>query len=95
MHCREDPIVTTNDLIGWGTHDLRAVLANAACPVTFVAGEDDLWVNADAVQRAARAVPDGRFELLHGYGHYPMEEMDDFAALLHRWIVDMLDRSTP
>jgi pimeloyl-ACP methyl ester carboxylesterase len=89
MHCREDPLVSNSDLIGWGRHDVRDLLADITCPITFVAGEDDLWVDPASVEQAADLAPDGRYELLKGYGHYPMEEIPDFAALLDRWIGTM------
>lgn len=90
MHCREDPLVSTSDLIGWGTHDVRALLADVPCPMTFVAGEDDLWVDAQSVAASADVVRDGRFVLLEGYGHYPMEEMPDYAKNLDEWVTTML-----
>lgn len=93
MHCREDPLVSTSDLIGWGTHDVRDLLVNVPCPVTFVAGEDDLWVDPSSVAASAGAVPDGRFVMLEGYGHYPMEEMPDFAKVLDDWLTTMLPPS--
>lgn len=93
MHCREDPLVTTSDLIGWASHDVLSRLPAVTCPITFVAGEDDLWVHPPAVRRASELTPDGAFVLLEGCGHYPMEELDDFAARLHGWITDMIDRN--
>lgn len=93
MHCREDPLVTTSDLIGWASHNVVSRLPEAACPITFVAGEDDLWVSPRAVQRASALAPGGTFVLLEGCGHYPMEELDNFAAHLHGWITDMVDPS--
>ncbi|WP_034721745.1 alpha/beta fold hydrolase [Intrasporangium chromatireducens] len=90
MHCREDPEVSGSDLIGWGTHDVRELLPTVPCPVTFVAGEDDLWVAPRTVAAAAQQVPAGRYVLLEGYGHYPMEEMPEFAKVLDDWISSML-----
>lgn len=90
MHCREDPLVSNSDLIGWGTHDVREHLAGIGCPMTFVAGEDDIWVDAAAVEEASRKVPTGRYVFLEGHGHYPMEEMQDFAKVLDGWISDMM-----
>lgn len=90
MHCREDAVVSTSDLIGWGRHDVRDLLPGVPCPVTFVAGEDDSWVDPRGVESAARATPGGRYVLLEGYGHYPMEEMPDFAPVLDGWIRAML-----
>lgn len=92
MHCREDPEVSGSDLIGWGTHDVRDLLGTVPCPMTFVAGEDDLWVDPRSVETAAQQVPDGRFVLLEGYGHYPMEEMPDFAKVLDDWVSSMLQK---
>lgn len=89
MHCREDPVVSNSDLIGWGTHDVRPLLTDVPCPITFVAGEDDLWVDPRAVEAAAAEVPNGNFVFLEGFGHYPMEEMPDFAKALDGWITDM------
>lgn len=82
MHRREDPAISTSDLIGWGTHDVRDGLGRAACPVHVVVGEDDLWVDADDARATAAALPHARFTLLEGIGHYPMEELPDFAAWL-------------
>lgn len=89
MHCREDPIVSNSDLIGWCTHDVRSHLAGVKLPMTFVAGADDLWVDARAVEWAAAEVPGATFTFLDGFGHYPMEEMSDFAELLDGWIARM------
>lgn len=80
MHRREDPVVSTSDLIGWGSHDVRDRLDAAACPALVVVGEDDLWVDADAVRATAEAMPHARYLLLEGIGHYPMEELEDPAA---------------
>ncbi|MFF5988242.1 alpha/beta fold hydrolase [Prauserella flavalba] len=92
MHCREDPLVSNSDLIGWGTHDVRRLLGDIQCPITFVAGEDDLWVDPVSVAESARRVADGRYVFLEGYGHYPMEEMSDFADVLDGWLRDMMKR---
>jgi pimeloyl-ACP methyl ester carboxylesterase len=86
MHCREDPLVSTSDLIGWGTLDIRPMLAGITCPFLFVAGEDDVWVDANAVASAAAVVPGAEFILIEQHGHYPMEEIVDFADVLHGWL---------
>ncbi|MGO2861303.1 MAG: alpha/beta fold hydrolase [Brevibacterium sp.] len=93
MHCREDPIVSNSDLIGWGTHDVRAGLGDIVCPTILIAGEDDLWIDAEAVRRDAESIPRGTFTLLPGIGHYPMEEMTDFANRVDAWVREM-DPST-
>ncbi|WP_152345948.1 alpha/beta fold hydrolase [Brevibacterium sp. CFH 10365] len=88
MHCREDPIVSNSDLIGWGSHDVTDGLPGVTCPTVLVAGEDDLWIDADAIRRDAEAIPRGTFVLLPGIGHYPMEEMTDFAETVDAWVRD-------
>lgn len=86
MHCREDPIVSNSDLIGWGRHDVSAGLPDIACPTILVAGEDDLWIDAEAVRRDAASIPRGSFTFLPRIGHYPMEEMSDFASQVDAWV---------
>lgn len=89
MHRREDPEVSTSDLIGWGTHDVRARLSSIACPVHVVAGADDLWVDAAKVRSTAAAIPGARCTVLPGVGHYPMEEITGFADVLHGWLGEL------
>lgn len=86
MHCREDPIISNYDLIGWGRHDVRASLSEISCPTLLVAGTDDLWIDSNAVRRDSERIPDSRFVSLPGIGHYPMEEMSDFADMVDSWI---------
>ncbi|WP_166969178.1 alpha/beta fold hydrolase [Brevibacterium atlanticum] len=86
MHCREDPIVSNSDLIGWGNHDVRGLLSDISCPVRLVVGSDDLWIDSDEVRRDASSIPRGHFELIDGIGHYPMEEMPDFADFVDTWL---------
>lgn len=89
MHCREDPIVSNSDLIGWGKHDVSAGLPTVTCPTILVAGEDDLWIDAEAIRRDAESIPRGSFTVLPGIGHYPMEEMTDFAHQVDAWVRDL------
>ncbi|WP_312871812.1 alpha/beta fold hydrolase [Amycolatopsis acididurans] len=89
MHRREDPAVSTSDLLGWGTHDVRAGLARIACPVHLVVGEDDLWLDVAKVRMTAKDIPGARCTVLDGIGHYPMEEIEDFAPLLHSWLTEL------
>lgn len=89
MHCREDPIVSNSDLIGWGRHDVRAGLPTLECPMILVAGEDDLWIDAEAIRADAASTPRGTFTLLPGIGHYPMEEMSDFAYQVDTWVAGL------
>jgi len=93
MHRREDPIVSNSDLIGWASFDAWSRLESARCPVHLVAGDDDLWIDAQAVRRTAQAMPRARYTLLEGIGHYPMEEMENFDAVLDGWLQDL--RATP
>jgi pimeloyl-ACP methyl ester carboxylesterase len=89
MHRREDPIVTTSDLIGWTTHDLRDRLGRISCGVRLVVGEDDYWVDAEDAAWTARQIPGCRFELLERVGHYPMEELADFPDRLAGWLEEL------
>jgi pimeloyl-ACP methyl ester carboxylesterase len=89
MHRREDPAVSTSDLIGWTTHDLRGRLGGIGCPAHLVVGSDDLWVPEAGVRAAAAEIPGSRFTLLDGIGHYPMEEIEGFAGVLAGWLAEL------
>lgn len=89
MHRREDPEISTSDLIGWVTHDVRAQLPTVTCPVHLVVGADDPWLDPHEVQAAAEAIPRARYTLLDGVGHYPMEELGTFAQTLHGWLQEL------
>jgi pimeloyl-ACP methyl ester carboxylesterase len=89
MHRREDPVVSTLDLIGWTEHDLRPRLTRIACPVRLVAGEDDFWIDLDDVAWAAAQIPDCVYDPLPGVGHYPMEEIEGFPELLGGWLREL------
>lgn len=91
MHKREDPEISSSDLIAWGTHDVRGRLAEITCPIHLIAGEHDPWIDARAVEEVAAAINTARpgfarYTLLEGIGHYPMEEIDDFASLAGNWL---------
>ena len=90
MHRREDPVVSTSDLIGWRTHDLRDRLCDIACPVRLIAGVDDFWLDPTAVAWAAGQIPDADFVLMDGVGHYPMEEIPQFPQRLEGWFRELL-----
>jgi pimeloyl-ACP methyl ester carboxylesterase len=92
MHRREDPTVSTSDLLGWATHDLRPSLQQIACPTHLVVGDDDLWLDVADVAWTAQQIPDARVTVLEGIGHYPMEEMEDIVSLLHGWFGDFASR---
>jgi pimeloyl-ACP methyl ester carboxylesterase len=87
MHCREDAEVSTSDLIGWGSHQVFDRLKNIAAPAHLVLGSDDLWVDPAAVQRAVTEIDEADYSYLDGIGHYPMEEMPNFAQFVHKWLV--------
>jgi pimeloyl-ACP methyl ester carboxylesterase len=89
MHRREDPVISTSDLIGWARFDRAGDLPGIACPVHLVVGEDDLWLDAENVKRTAQSIPGARFTLLEGIGHYPMEELDDAAQRIDAWLTEL------
>lgn len=89
MHRREDPTVSTSDLLGWATHDLREALPQITCPVHLVVGADDLWLDVDRVRWAAGRIPGARCTVLEGVGHYPMEEIEGFDGLLDGWLREL------
>jgi pimeloyl-ACP methyl ester carboxylesterase len=86
MHCREDPQVSISDLLAWGSHDIFERLSTIVAPARLVAGSDDLWIDTASVQRAAAQIPGAHYTYLDGIGHYPMEEMPDFAEHVDGWI---------
>ncbi|OPX10800.1 alpha/beta fold hydrolase [Mycobacterium sp. AT1] len=92
-HRREDPQVALNDLIGWARHDIVDRLGDITCPVRLVVGDDDFWLDPASVQRTAAGIDGAECTVLHGIGHYPMEEVVDFDGLLAGWI-DQLDLDT-
>ncbi|WP_433802092.1 alpha/beta fold hydrolase [Actinomycetospora sp. CA-084318] len=89
MHRREDPVVSNSDLLGWASHDLRDQLGAIACPLHLVVGADDLWLDVERVRWAASRIPGALCTVLDGVGHYPMEEIPGFAAVLDGWLRDL------
>ncbi|MGW0037740.1 alpha/beta fold hydrolase [Gordonia sp. NPDC003376] len=98
MHKREDPEISSSDLIGWGTHDVRHRLSDRTCPIRLVCGVDDPWIDVERIRRLAAGCASAdpvadrlavTFTALPGVGHYPMEEIDDFAALAGGWIDEL------
>ena len=92
MHRREDSVITTSDLIGWTTHDLREKLSDVACPALLVVGEDDFWVEKEEVQWAANTIHGAKFLVLEGIGHYPMEEVENFPKVLAGWLSQLVKK---
>lgn len=92
LHRREDPVVTTHDLIGWASQDLRGELGRVSCPTHVVAGAEDFWVDLDDARATAARIPHARLTILSGVGHYPMEELDDFGHRIAEWLAAMADQ---
>lgn len=86
MHRREDPVISNSDLLGWTSHDVTAQLGRISCPLLLVGGADDLWLDLDAMRRTAQQVSSAQTLVLDGIGHYPPQEMPDFAERLDSWI---------
>lgn len=94
LHRREDPIVSSADLIGWSAHDLSGSLARIDAPVHLVAGSDDFWLDPGALDAMSTQIPDCSAEVLEGVGHYPMEEIPDFPDLLAAWLESLAARAS-
>ncbi len=89
MHCREDWHVTSADGTGMARLALWDDLPNITCPMIVAAGEDDPFIPHRRVKETAARIPTARYELLEGYGHYPMEEMPHFAQKFDSWVKEM------
>ena len=89
MHSREDWQITVADQTGWARQDIWAELPKITCPTYLVVGEDDFGVPLARVQATAAQIPVARVEQLPGIGHYPMEELPDFADYFVRWIEEL------
>jgi pimeloyl-ACP methyl ester carboxylesterase len=85
-HRREDPIVTTSDLIGWAGHPLGELPAAIVAPVRLVCGAEDFWLDPAVAASLEEQIPNCTVCVLEGVGHYPMEEVGDFAAVLAGWL---------
>jgi pimeloyl-ACP methyl ester carboxylesterase len=90
MHRREDPVISTADLLAWTRHDLRARLGEIRCPVRLVAGEDDFWIDPADTRWAAEQIPCCVHEQLSRVGHYPMQEIAGFPGLLAGWLHELV-----
>ncbi|GGF48273.1 hypothetical protein GCM10011519_22820 [Marmoricola endophyticus] len=89
MHRREDPVVSTTDLVAWSRHDVSGRLDRVTCPLHVVAGAEDYWIDQRAVRATAAAVPHARCTVLDGVGHYPMEELPEFGRVAAAWLADL------
>jgi pimeloyl-ACP methyl ester carboxylesterase len=100
MHKREDPEISSSDLIGWGTHDVQEHFSLLTCPVQFVVGTQDCWVDVKAIERTATLIRESTihrvlFTVLENIGHYPMEEIENFSALANGWIRELTRDDAP
>lgn len=89
MHAREDWQVTVPDQAAWGRQDIWDDLPKITCPVYLVKGEDDFGLPLERVQATAGRIGGARVTVLPGIGHYPMEELPDFADYFVRWIAEL------
>lgn len=63
--------------------DLRPALADIACPVAVVAGEEDRLVPVAAARRLAASLPRAQLAILEGAGHVPfLSHPEGLAALV-------------
>lgn len=79
FHRRADPLVAGAALRAWNSHDLRGQLGSAACPVSFVLGAVDPFLQTAAAERLACYPAVQRVDVVPDVGHYPMLEMDGFV----------------
>jgi pimeloyl-ACP methyl ester carboxylesterase len=89
MHAREDWQVTVSDQAGWSGQDIWDDLPAITCPTYLVVGSDDFGVPYERVLATAARIPGARTLELPGIGHYPMEEMPDFADHFVRWLGEL------
>ncbi|MGH3248649.1 MAG: alpha/beta fold hydrolase, partial [Trebonia sp.] len=92
---REDWQITVPDQSGWARQDIWADLPKITCPTYLVVGEDDFGVPVARVQATAARIPGARVAQLPGIGHYPMEELPDFADYFVRWIEELQSTAAP
>jgi pimeloyl-ACP methyl ester carboxylesterase len=82
-------MITVSDQTGWARQDIWDDLPKITCPTYLVIGEDDFGVGVPRVLGTAERIPGARVARLPGIGHYPMEEMPDFADYFVRWIAEL------
>jgi pimeloyl-ACP methyl ester carboxylesterase len=89
MHRREDPVISTSDLVAWSRHDIVDQLDRITCPLHVIGGVEDYWVRPELVHATAAAVPHARLTMLEGVGHYPMEELPEFGQIAVGWLDEL------
>jgi pimeloyl-ACP methyl ester carboxylesterase len=94
---RRSFLATINAVIEVGGQGINAIdklhLA-AGLPTLIVWGEDDRMIPSEHGAAAAELVPDCRFELIPGAGHYPHEDSPDlFAGLVADFVASTHPRT--
>jgi pimeloyl-ACP methyl ester carboxylesterase len=87
-------------LFGWSPtlHNpkLKQRLHRIDVPALVLWGAEDLVVSPDYGRRFAREIPDARFELIEGAGHYVhIEQADRFVAAVHGFIAALPPQADP
>jgi pimeloyl-ACP methyl ester carboxylesterase len=75
---------------GTNAHRVRDLLPRVTCPTLLVVGAEDRIVDPGQTIAAARLLPRGRLEVLHGCGHAPQIER---AEVVNRLVSDFLLQS--
>lgn len=75
-----------------GAEDLRERLPQLHPPTLVVGGSEDLSTPPPVVTELARALPNGRLEIIDDAGHLPMVDAPErFAALLTEYLEEHVD----
>ncbi len=75
-----------------GAEDLRQRLPELRLPTLVVGGSEDLSTPPPVVTELARALPNGRLEIIDDAGHLPMVDAPErFAALLTEYLNENVD----
>lgn len=69
-------------MANWDLEPLERALPDIDNPVLLVHGGSDNAIPLDGVEKAARALPEARLEVLPGLGHLAHEERPDLVAVL-------------
>ena len=80
------PKVHYNDLKGWVSHDVRALLPGISCPVAVVWGQEDYFVPFNLVEETIAGIPNARLISMEGIGHYPHMETPEFNILVEQFL---------
>lgn len=84
------PAVKSAIILDATTRAYRDVLAEVDVPTLVCAGADEKWRSVSAVEAAADAAPDARFELFEESGHcLTLEEPDRFNRVLRDFVASL------